>query len=142
MVILEPIVRASDKCIVSPLKVSGYFYSCYTSFLFTVTCGEFDGHSLARNQDSDGPFETVDPLIKPDERLKDLQKPLGQGPTIIYVPTRKETLRIAEYLCKSGVRAAAYHAKVHFISLPYQNSDESTVSGMTIMFLTVQLLFL
>ncbi|RWR76539.1 ATP-dependent DNA helicase Q-like protein SIM isoform X2 [Cinnamomum micranthum f. kanehirae] len=77
-----------------------------------VTCGEFDGHSLARNQDSDGPFETVDPLIKPDERLKDLQEPLGQGPTIIYVPTRKETLRIAEYLCKSGVKAAAYHAKL------------------------------
>lgn len=84
--------------------------------LFTVTCGEFDGHSLAENQDSDGPFEAVDLLIKPDERLKDLQEPLGQGPTIIYAPTRKETLRIAEYLCKVGVRAAAYHAKVHFIS--------------------------
>nr|CAD1827488.1 unnamed protein product [Ananas comosus var. bracteatus] len=37
---------------------------------------------------------------------------LEQGPTIIYVPTRRETLAVAEYLCRSGVRAAAYHAKL------------------------------
>ncbi|XP_072955396.1 ATP-dependent DNA helicase Q-like SIM [Typha angustifolia] len=37
---------------------------------------------------------------------------LELGPTIVYVPTRKETLVLAEYLSKSGVRAAAYHAKL------------------------------
>ncbi|XP_068659463.1 LOW QUALITY PROTEIN: ATP-dependent DNA helicase Q-like SIM [Aristolochia californica] len=36
----------------------------------------------------------------------------GQGPTIIYVPTRKETLTLAKYLCSIGVKAAAYHAKL------------------------------
>ncbi|RVW31612.1 ATP-dependent DNA helicase Q-like SIM [Vitis vinifera] len=38
--------------------------------------------------------------------------PLEQGPTIIYVPTRKETLNIAKYLCRCGVKAAAYNAKL------------------------------
>lgn len=35
------------------------------------------------------------------------------GPTIIYVPTRKETVKLAEFLSRSGVRAAAYNAKVY-----------------------------
>ncbi|TKY52246.1 ATP-dependent DNA helicase Q SIM [Spatholobus suberectus] len=54
--------------------------------------------------------ETIDPPKKPEGRLKSLKKPLEQGPAIIYVPTRKETLRIAKYLCKFGVKAAAYNA--------------------------------
>ncbi|XP_078440876.1 RECQ helicase SIM [Wolffia australiana] len=33
-----------------------------------------------------------------------------QGTTIVYVPTRKEVMKIAEFLCKYGVKAAAYHA--------------------------------
>ncbi|KAK8958106.1 ATP-dependent DNA helicase Q-like SIM [Platanthera guangdongensis] len=37
---------------------------------------------------------------------------LGHGPTIIYVPTRKETIKLARYFCNSGVMAAAYHAKL------------------------------
>ncbi|XP_014514758.1 ATP-dependent DNA helicase Q-like SIM isoform X5 [Vigna radiata var. radiata] len=47
---------------------------------------------------------------KPEGRVKILNEPLEQGPTIIYVPTRKETLRIAKYLCKFGLKAAAYNA--------------------------------
>ncbi|KAH7414572.1 hypothetical protein KP509_14G000300 [Ceratopteris richardii] len=34
------------------------------------------------------------------------------GPSIIYVPTRKETESIAKFLCQSGLKAAPYHAKV------------------------------
>jgi Werner syndrome ATP-dependent helicase len=37
---------------------------------------------------------------------------IGEGPTIIYMPTRKETETLAKFLCKQGVSAAAYHAKV------------------------------
>ncbi|KAH8968674.1 hypothetical protein BDL97_03G140900 [Sphagnum fallax] len=36
----------------------------------------------------------------------------GEGPTIVYMPTRKETEKLAQFLCKHGVLAAAYHAKV------------------------------
>eukprot|EP00249_Psilotum_nudum_P023290 c28820_g2_i5 orf=214-2778(+) len=36
----------------------------------------------------------------------------GGGPTIVYLPTRMETERLAEFLTKSGVKAAAYHAKM------------------------------
>lgn len=67
-----------------------------------VSCGEFPGTSAAENLKTRGTSE-----------LYDIQGSLEEGPTIIYVPTRKETLKIAEYLCRSGVRAAAYHAKVH-----------------------------
>ncbi|KAJ4797075.1 RECQ helicase SIM [Rhynchospora pubera] len=37
---------------------------------------------------------------------------LEVGPTLIYVPTRKDTLKVAEFLSRSGVRAAAYHANL------------------------------
>lgn len=69
-----------------------------------VACGEFCGQSLPEHGD------IRDRPIKPDERF--LQGPLGYGPTIIYVPTRKETLSIAKYLCGFGVKAAAYNAKL------------------------------
>ncbi|KAH0870145.1 hypothetical protein HID58_077167 [Brassica napus] len=35
-----------------------------------------------------------------------------EGPTIIYVPTRKESVNIAKYLCGVGLKAAAYNAKL------------------------------
>ncbi|RDX86127.1 ATP-dependent DNA helicase Q-like SIM, partial [Mucuna pruriens] len=54
--------------------------------------------------------ETFDPPKKPEGRLKIRKEPLEQGPAIIYVPTRKATLKIAKYLCKFGVKAAAYNA--------------------------------
>lgn len=59
--------------------------------------------------------KNTDTPKKPEGRVKILNEPLEQGPTIIYVPTRKETLRIAKYLCKLGVKAAAYNAGVWVI---------------------------
>lgn len=59
-----------------------------------------------------GLVETADAPGTIEERLALLQQPLEEGPTIIYVPTRKETLSIANYLCDSGVKAAAYNASV------------------------------
>lgn len=59
------------------------------------------------------PSETVDLHVKPEVRFELLQRPLEHGPTIIYVPTRKATLEISKYLCKFGVKAAAYNAKVY-----------------------------
>ncbi|KAL4351311.1 hypothetical protein GQ457_06G020920 [Hibiscus cannabinus] len=75
-----------------------------------VAYGEFGGQVLCEELNSHGPSETIDPPNKPEERLRILQEPLERGPTIIYVPTRKETLSIAKYLCKFGVKAAAYNA--------------------------------
>lgn len=43
----------------------------------------------------------------PSEKQKDFE-----GPTIIYVPTRKESVNIAKYLCGVGLKAAAYNASV------------------------------
>ncbi|XP_022719419.1 ATP-dependent DNA helicase Q-like SIM isoform X2 [Durio zibethinus] len=77
-----------------------------------VAYGEFCGQAYSEERDSHGSFETIEPPNKPEERLRLLQEPLEQGPTIIYVPTRKETLSIVKYLCKFGVKAAAYNAKL------------------------------
>ncbi|KAK9076927.1 hypothetical protein SSX86_005262 [Deinandra increscens subsp. villosa] len=60
---------------------------------FDVTCGEFDGRSSTKDLDV-------------------CEEKSEEGLTIIYVPTRKETLSIAKYLSRCGVKAAAYHAKL------------------------------
>ncbi|XP_059648491.1 ATP-dependent DNA helicase Q-like SIM [Cornus florida] len=77
-----------------------------------VPCGEFCGQLPAKDWNFCGSSENNDLLNIPEERLKLLQVPLGQGCTIIYVPTRKETLNIAKFLCRFGVKAAAYNAKL------------------------------
>ncbi|KAK3200246.1 hypothetical protein Dsin_023661 [Dipteronia sinensis] len=77
-----------------------------------VSCGGFNGHSPCQYWNTYGSSEINDPPDKPNERLKILQEPLEQGLTIIYVPTRKETLRIAKHLCGFGVKAAAYNASL------------------------------
>lgn len=74
-----------------------------------MVCGEFCAQPPPKECELS---ETIDPPTKPVKRLKILKEPLEEGPTIIYVPTRKETLRIAKYLCKFGVKAAAYNAGV------------------------------
>ncbi|KAL4287101.1 hypothetical protein AHAS_Ahas19G0152500 [Arachis hypogaea] len=72
-----------------------------------VTCGEF----CAQSPSKDWELSEIDyPPKEPEGSLKLLKGPLEQGPAIIYVPTRKETLKIAKYLCKFGVKAAAYNA--------------------------------
>lgn len=50
----------------------------------------------------------------PDEsgHKNSLQEKDFEGPTIIYAPTRKETVNIAKYLCGVGLKAAAYNASV------------------------------
>jgi Werner syndrome ATP-dependent helicase len=86
----------------------------FTCWYFLVTCGEFCLQPPPKQCEI---TETVDPPAKPEKRLKMLKEPLAPGPTIIYVPTRKDTVRIANYLCKSGVKAAAYNAGVCIISI-------------------------
>ncbi|KAJ4967890.1 hypothetical protein NE237_014591 [Protea cynaroides] len=77
-----------------------------------VSCGEFSGKSPGESRDVCGSFETLDPPTKPEEYLELQHAPLERGPTIIYVPTRKETLQLAKFLCSFGVKAAAYNAKL------------------------------
>ncbi|XP_057732365.1 ATP-dependent DNA helicase Q-like SIM [Arachis stenosperma] len=72
-----------------------------------VTCGEFCSQYPPKDWELS---EIHDPPKEPEGSLKVLKGPLEQGPAIIYVPTRKETLKIAKYLCKFGVKAAAYNA--------------------------------
>ncbi|KAJ4839070.1 hypothetical protein Tsubulata_036617 [Turnera subulata] len=74
-------------------------------------CGEFCGQSSTTWDVSESCRKT-DPPNTMEERLMLLQEPLEDGPTIIYVPTRKETLSIAKYLCGVGVKAAAYNASL------------------------------
>lgn len=66
---------------------------------------------LCGDRDVDASLKEIDRLDKAEER-QSFQETFEQGPTIIYVPTRKETLSISKYLCQSGVKAAAYNASV------------------------------
>ncbi|XVF57497.1 hypothetical protein PTKIN_Ptkin06aG0210000 [Pterospermum kingtungense] len=77
-----------------------------------VAYGEFCGQAHCEEWKSSGLFETIDPSNKPEERLRLLQEPLEEGPTIVYVCTRKETLIISKHLCMFGVKAAAYNASL------------------------------
>ncbi|CAH9075950.1 unnamed protein product [Cuscuta epithymum] len=76
-----------------------------------VSCGEFCGQPIKDFCDSVPP-RTFNLLDKPEERVKLQHEYLEDGPTIIYVPTRKETLSISKFLLKLGVKAAAYNAKL------------------------------
>ncbi|XP_022150824.1 ATP-dependent DNA helicase Q-like SIM [Momordica charantia] len=77
-----------------------------------VACGEFCGQLLCGDRDVDASLKEIDRLDKAEERQRSCQETFEQGPTIIYVPTRKETLSISKYLCQSGVKAAAYNASL------------------------------
>lgn len=87
-------------------------YCVLITFVPAVACGELCGQPPQKELES---YEIIDTPKKPEERLSLLKEPLEQGPTIIYVPTRKETQIIAKYLCKFGVKAAAYNASVWVI---------------------------
>ncbi|KAL9261653.1 ATP-dependent DNA helicase Q-like SIM-like protein, partial [Drosera capensis] len=78
---------------------------------FDVACGEFFGEA------SGGSLKFVEstallnqPQLEAEDGHRLLQGPLVRGPTIVYVPTRKETLAIAKFLCSRGLKAAAYNA--------------------------------
>ncbi|KAL5566038.1 hypothetical protein UlMin_029202 [Ulmus minor] len=75
-----------------------------------VAYGEFCAQSPHVDWDTTGSSKTVDPPTRLDEKLQVLEENLEHGSTIIYVPTRKETLNIAKFLCGCGVKAAAYNA--------------------------------
>ncbi|CAL5378784.1 unnamed protein product [Camellia sinensis] len=61
-----------------------------------VSCGEFFGHSPDKDSDICGLREINDLPNKQEEGLK-LQQGHLEGSTIIYVPTRKETLSISKF---------------------------------------------
>ncbi|KAJ8572874.1 hypothetical protein K7X08_009385 [Anisodus acutangulus] len=77
-----------------------------------VSCGEFSGKLPLKGCSDFLLPKTPDLPNNPEERAKLRHKPLEDGPTIIYVPTRKETLSISKFLSRSGVKAAAYNAKL------------------------------
>ncbi|OQU77408.1 hypothetical protein SORBI_3009G045400 [Sorghum bicolor] len=68
---------------------------------FDVSCGEF--LECSRPESSKSPAQS---------NQTSSSECGDQGPTIVYVPTRKETVEVANFLCKSGLRAAAYNAKM------------------------------
>ncbi|CAM0957773.1 unnamed protein product [Alopecurus aequalis] len=68
---------------------------------FDVSCGEF----LESSRPENFAFPVQSHETSSSESL-------DQGPTIVYVPTRKGTVDLANYLCKSGLKAAAYNAKL------------------------------
>lgn len=75
-----------------------------------VAYGEFCAESLHVDSEITGASETLVPPNGLEERDRFRNQILEQGPTIIYVPTRKETLNISKFLCGCSVKAAAYNA--------------------------------
>ncbi|KAG8390992.1 hypothetical protein BUALT_Bualt01G0141700 [Buddleja alternifolia] len=76
-----------------------------------VSCGEFCGQS-ALNFNYRWTPDSGSLLSKTEERPPLHQGCLEEGPTIVYVPTRKETLSLTKFLSSFGVKAAAYNAKL------------------------------
>ncbi|XP_018484968.2 ATP-dependent DNA helicase Q-like SIM isoform X2 [Raphanus sativus] len=75
-----------------------------------VACGEFCAMSpcdVLDLPDPSGKQIPDEPGHNHGNQTKDLE-----GPTIIYVPTRKESVNIAKYLCGVGLKAAAYNASL------------------------------
>ncbi|KAL0761992.1 hypothetical protein Bca101_078142 [Brassica carinata] len=75
-----------------------------------VACGEFCSMSPCDVLDMPDPSRKQIP-DEPGHNHSSKAKNL-EGPTIIYVPTRKESVNIAKYLSGVGLKAAAYNAKV------------------------------
>ncbi|KMZ62437.1 hypothetical protein ZOSMA_463G00060 [Zostera marina] len=101
-----------------------------------VCCGEFSGSLPSETHDPHKTSEVLDQKSEIVRRLKDLHGPLESGLTIIYVPTRKETLKIAKYLGKFGIRAAAYHAGLPKAHLRHVH-DEFHHNGLEVVVATI-----
>ncbi|KAK9136923.1 hypothetical protein Sjap_007517 [Stephania japonica] len=89
---------------------------------FDVVCGDFFGHSSTENKGTCEPSKADNLPVKLEETVS-LHGTLEEGPTIIYVPTRKETLTLSKFLCQRGVRAAAYNAKLPKVHLRQVHSE-------------------
>lgn len=76
-----------------------------------VSFGESCGHS-SLNSRICGTLGSNDMMSKACKRPALHQRYPEEGPTIIYVPTRKETLSLTKFLSRFGVKAAAYNAKL------------------------------
>ncbi|KAI5062052.1 hypothetical protein GOP47_0022591 [Adiantum capillus-veneris] len=54
-----------------------------------------------------------DPMFKNRSiQSRSPSRAVEEGPSIVYVPTRKEAESVAKFFCKSGLKAAPYHAKL------------------------------
>lgn len=82
------------------------FFKLCALLHFSTSRADSGGDPPGLRQEHSIPSRTV------VELGSEMHKPSEQGTTIVYVPTRKETIKIAEFLCKFGVKAAAYHAMV------------------------------
>ncbi|KAK4491100.1 hypothetical protein RD792_001822 [Penstemon davidsonii] len=76
-----------------------------------VSCGAFCGQSTLNFKNCGTP-DSRKLLTKAEKKPAIHYGTLPEGPTIIYVPTRKETLSLAKFLSRFGVKAAAYNAKL------------------------------
>ncbi|KAL9248118.1 hypothetical protein vseg_021477 [Gypsophila vaccaria] len=77
---------------------------------FDVSCGEFCAQSLVNDYKHNNSTGLRNLCPKGIERTEVGCSTLEQGPTIIYVPTRKQTISVVKYLSAKGVKASAYHA--------------------------------
>ncbi|XP_057792012.1 ATP-dependent DNA helicase Q-like SIM isoform X2 [Salvia miltiorrhiza] len=97
--------------------------SCGPPSLDFRSCGTSDSNNL---------------MSKAGKRPALHQRYLEEGPTIIYVPTRKQTLSLTKFLTNFGVKAAAYNAKLpksHLRQVHGQfHADELQVVVATIAF--------
>ncbi|KAJ7296950.1 hypothetical protein O6H91_Y088300 [Diphasiastrum complanatum] len=122
-VIMSPSAQTNQTCKTSlPDGKSGTSsQNCLqsNSFHATESEAEEDEEDMERTQgDFDGgcaEFPSGGPSTEAEPKYNHLDgdcELFGCGPTIIYMPTRKETERLASFLSTCSVKAAAYHAKV------------------------------
>ncbi|KAJ7550448.1 hypothetical protein O6H91_07G102000 [Diphasiastrum complanatum] len=122
-VIMSPSAQTNQTCKTSlPDGKSGTSsQNCLqsNSFHATESEAEEDEEDMERTQgDFDGgcaEFPSGGPSTEAEPKYNHLDgdcELFGCGPTIIYMPTRKETERLASFLSTCSVKAAAYHAKL------------------------------
>ncbi|KAK4739275.1 hypothetical protein R3W88_002972 [Solanum pinnatisectum] len=105
------------------LWVKRSFIRCSSTFVYILKCCKFQFSHLQQplgksiftpwKTTTERLHKTPDLAYDLEERAKLRHKPLEDGQTIIYAPTRKETLSISKFLSKFGTKTAAYNAKVH-----------------------------